>query len=122
MHREQSTGCGENLFICEGSRQKPEPSAFLIASAFLIVCAFAAATEDQNWDFRQTGMQFGDKCRAANAPHVVSGDDQPKVSGELRSLNQAEGLSCIVYPLHIAESPLQDRLALKRLQGIVVHQ
>jgi hypothetical protein len=53
---------------------------------------------------------------------VLTGDDESKIPCKLRLLYQAESLGRIAHSLHIVKSPLQNGFALKRLEGIVVHQ
>ena len=53
-------------------------------------------------------MQLGHKRRPADALHIFRGDNESKISGELRLLYKAETFGCVAHPLHIVKSPLQN--------------
>jgi hypothetical protein len=106
----------QHLFACDG----PGEEAHELAS--VIVRNFAGFAQYQNRQRGHPEMQLGHKRRTADALHVLSRDDQTKTPCELGLLHQAESLGGIAHTLHIVESPFQDRLPMKRLEGIVVHQ
>lgn len=63
---------------------------------------------NQNWDFGQALMEFGDKLRTADSGQVLIADYEAEFARELRLLNQTQCLCRIPYALDIAKLLLKD--------------
>jgi hypothetical protein len=88
----------------------------------VIASNFTSVAQHQNRQRGHSDTQFGHKCWTADPSHMHPGNDQAEIPGKLRLFHQTESIGCIAHPLHVSELPFQDRLPLKRLEGIAVHQ
>ena len=78
-------------------------------------------SEDNDRNLWQACVEFGDECGPADALHGVGGDYKAQFVGELRLLNEAEGLGCIGNADYIQELPLQNRFPQKPMKRIAFH-
>ena len=113
--RKHMAGQGEQLFGFDW------PGVETHAWPGVVCWSLPSAAEHQHLERGHTRMKLCHKCRTADPRHVVARDHQAKIHGKVGLLDQAERLGCIANPLHVCESLLQDRLAQKRLERIVVH-
>ena len=107
-------GLGEDFSILERLGDEMHTLTSIISRDIV------AAVKHQHRQRRHAKLQLSHKSRAANPSNVLAGDDQAQIRGKLRLFNQTERFSGIADSLDVGESILQDRLADKGLEGIVI--
>ena len=71
-------------------------------------CGSIRIGEDEDWDLREPGVEFGDEGGPTNALHGVGGDDESQSVSELRLLDDAQGLRCVGYSDNVFELALEN--------------
>ena len=97
-------GGGQHFFSFDGPGEEAHAFAGIIDGTLTRVA------QHQDGQSGHASMQLGHKGRPADAVRVVAGDDQAKIPGKLRLLDETESLGGIRNTPHIGESPFQNGL------------